>query len=265
MNKIKIVNDKIEFDSLDDSIEISFKENNHNCLANTIKLIIKMDTELDIEYNIEESSKLDCFINIQSDVNVNIYEHVAGNDLNIQYRYYLEENSNCKVYKTSHLNGTKEYTIVNLNGENSKIKRVIKTISNYSEQYDMMIYHNAKNTESNCINHGVNIGDGNLSFNVSSFVPKDITRCIVDQNNRIINLTDKECIIKPNMYIDCYDVVANHSAFVGSFNDDEMFYLQSRGIPYEDALKLLIHGFLISNLPDRKKEDFAHVIDQYWR
>ena len=56
----------------------------------------------------------------------------------------------------------------------------------------MMVYHNAKNTVSDLINHGVNINNGSLTFNVSSFVPKNNSGCVVDQNNRIINLTDNE-------------------------------------------------------------------------
>ncbi len=265
MNRIKIVNDKIELLECDHSLEVSLKEKNDNYLVNSIKLIINKDTELDIEYDIVISSKLDLFINVKKDVNVSIYEHTIGDYLKIQYKYYLEENSICNIYKTSNLKGTKEYTIVNLNGNNSNVKRVIKTVSSGAEQYDMMVYHNAKNTVSNLINEGVNIDNGNLSFNVSSFVSKDNSGCTVDQNNRIINLTNNECLIKPNMYIDCFDVTANHSAFVGAFKDIELFYLQSRSIPYQEALKLLINGFLISNLPSKMQDDFKVVAEQYWR
>ena len=265
MNKIKIVDDKIQLSDIDNTVELSFKEKKESYLVNVIKIIIHKDTELDINYDICESSKLDIFVNIKKGVTAKIYENTSGENLKIQYKYYLEENSDCEVYKTSHLKETKEYTIINLNGEHSKIKRVIKTISKGKEQYDMMVYHNAKNTVSDFINNGVNIENGELTFNVSSFVSKDNTGCTVEQNNRIINLTSNTCMIQPNMYIDCYDVDANHSAFVGAFKENEMFYLQSRGIPYEETLKLLINGFLVSNLPDRKKDDLKDIINHYWR
>ena len=265
MNKIRIVNDKIDFMEIDDSIEISFKEKNDNYLVNVIKIIIHKNTELDIDYKILEDSKLDLFINVKREANAKIYEHANGEHLKVQYKYYLEENSLCDIYKTSNLKGTKEYTIINLNGKSSNVKRVIKTVSTRNEQYDMMVYHNAKETVSNLINQGVNLDNGSLTFNVSSFVPKDNAGCVVDQNNRIINLTQNECMIKPNMYIDCFDVTANHSAFVGAFKDMELFYLQSRGIPKEVALKLLINGFLISNLPLAMQDDFKDVSEKYWR
>lgn len=265
MNKIVLVNDTIDSQEIDDSIEMSLKKKNDNYLVNAVKLIIKKDTELDITYNIKEESKLDVFINIKNGVKAKIYEHANGKFLKIQYRYYLEDNSEVEIYKTSKLEGTKEYSIVNLNGICSNVKRVIKTLSCSNEQYDMLIYHNAQKTISNLINNGVNIDSGKLNFNVSTFVPENNNGCTAIQNNRIINLTNNECIIKPNMYIDCYDVVANHSAFVGNFKDNELFYLQSRGIPYDDALKLLISGFLFANLPDNLKDDFQEFINKYWR
>lgn len=264
MNKIKVVNDKIEFQYLDGSMTCSFKEKKEDYLVNAIKLIIHEDTTLDIDYDILEPTKLDIFINIKENVKLTIVERVRGDYLKIQYRYYLEKDSDVNISKTSLLQGTKEYTIVNLNGENSKIHRIIKTVSKKEEQYDMMIYHNAKKTESKLINHGVNLDNGQLNFHVSSFVPEQNDGCTVEQNNRIVNLTEQECVIKPNMYIDCFDVTANHSAFVGTFKDFEMFYLQSRGIPYEDALKLLINGFLAAELPLEQQTDFEEIMNQYW-
>ena len=265
MNKIRIVNDVIKLKDVDNSITVSLKEKNDNYLVNVVKIIINEDTDLDIDYDIKESSKLDLFINVKKDVSVNIYEHTKGDFLKVQYKYYLEENSVCNNYKTSNLIGCKEYTIINLNGENSSMKRVLKTVSKYQEQYDMMVYHNSKNTKSDLINQGVNIDNGNLAFNVSSFVPENNINCVVEQNNRIVNLTSNECMIKPNMYIDCFDVTANHSAFIGDFKDSELFYLQSRGIPYEDSVKLLIDGFLSSHIPENMQDDFKETIEKYWR
>lgn len=265
MNKIRIENDQVVECKLDDTAEFSINKKSDAYCVKTVKLIVHEDTDLDIEYDIKEDTKLDFFINIKENAHLTLREHCKGKYLKVQYRYYLEKNSQGEIYKTSSLQGTKEYTIVNLNGENSNIKRVIKTISVLEEQYDMMIYHNAKNTNSDMINHGVNIEQGKLTFNVSSFVPENKIGCVVNQNNRIINLNDKECMIKPNMYIDCFDVTANHSAFVGAFKDYELFYLQSRGIPYDETLKLLMKGFLKSYLPIEQQSNFEEIINQYWR
>lgn len=261
MNKIKIVDSKIE-KTINKAIDCEFIAKSDKFLVDSLKLKIKEDTDLEI--NIEDN-KIDIFINVLEGVKVRICEYIDSSNAKVQYKYYLESNSNVEVKKINNTNSIKEYDIVNLNGENASFKRVLKTISKSDEKYDMLIYHNAKNTRSDLINHGVNILDGNLTFNVSTFVPEGISGCYANQSNRIINLTDNKCKISPNMYIDCFDVIANHSAFIGTFKEEELFYLQSRGIPHKDATELLIKGFLTSELEEGQMEKYKEILNKYWR
>lgn len=265
MNKIKIVDGKLEQEIIDKAIECELLEKNDDFLVDSLKIKIKKDTDLELEINTKEDSKIDVFINVLDNAKVNIYEYVDSTYIKIQYKYYLEENSSVEIKKINNVESLKEYDIVNLNGENSSFKRILKTISKSDEKYDMLIYHNAKNTRSDLINHGVNILNGNLTFNVSTFVPEKIIGCFANQTNRIINLTDNKCQINPNMYIDCFDVIANHSAFIGTFKDEELFYLQSRGIPTSEATKLLVRGFLISDLEETQQERYKEILNKYWR
>ena len=214
---------------------------------------------------VEKRSVSLLFVEVLSNVNVNMYECIDGNELKIQYKYNIDKYSNINIIKINNVKTIKEYDVFNLNGKSAKVKRVLKTISNGPAKYDMLVYHNAKNTSSDLINHGVNVDNGKLIFNVSSFISKDMNDSYLNQSNRIINMTNNECKINPNMYIDCYDVTANHSAFIGGFKDDELFYLESRGIPEETATKLLIRGFLTSYLSDNQKEKYNKIIDKYWR
>lgn len=45
--------------------------------------------------------------------------------------------------------------------------------------------------------------------------------------------------------IDCYDVISNHSAYIGKFSLEKVFYLESRGFSKKIAYQLLLKGFLI--------------------
>jgi Fe-S cluster assembly protein SufD len=93
-----------------------------------------------------------------------------------------------------------------------------------------------------------------------------INGCVANQHNRIINLTNNTCEIKPNLYIDSFDIEAAHSALIGKFSDEEMFYIQSRGIDYNNALKLLVNGFLTSDINNKKIiNDINKCIDKFWR
>ena len=63
-------------------------------------------------------------------------------------------------------------------------------------------------------------------------------------------MTENKCIIKPNLFIDEEDVVANHSALIGTFSSDEIFYLMSRGISKEESFNLLLLTEISILFPD---------------
>lgn len=266
MNKIKVVDDNLEVASVSQNIKIEYFKK--ECLfgINEVKINIEKDSNLEIEVNLEENTKLNFNINVLENVKLNLSILTKGNCGKIQYKYNLLENSCCNVLKFQNVESSKEMIIVNLNGINATFDYNFKTISKNKETYDYHIFHNYINTVSNIKNNGVCIMDGSIIYQVSSFVPENIKNCTVNQNNRIINLTNNKSEIKPNLYIDCNDVSANHSALIGKFSDEEMFYIQSRGIDYNIALKLLITGFLTSDVGDKKiLKQILKNIQKYWR
>jgi len=47
----------------------------------------------------------------------------------------------------------------------------------------------------------------------------------------------------PNLEIEANDVKCSHASTVGPIDDDQLYYLESRGVPPEDAERLIILGF----------------------
>lgn len=266
MNKIIVVNDKIKNISISKSIDLNFVKKESEFGINRLIINIKRNTSLNLEINSNKIAKLDILINVLKDKKLNLNIITKGKELKIQYKYELGQNSVCNINKFNDVKNIKEMIITNLNAENSKINYNFKTISTSYEKYDYMIYHNTSKTISNIKNNGINIKEGTIIYNVSTFIPKNVKETSANQYNRIINLTDNKCIIKPNLYIDSYDVEANHSALIGNFSDDEMFYLNSRGIDNKNATKLLIKGFLLSGVNVKETRNVINkTINKYWR
>ena len=162
----------------------------------------------------------DGVFNINKDETLEIYHYVVDKSVNIK---------------------------INLNGENAKVVYHLSIISNNDNVCKIDVSHMSSNTESKIICHGVNTGDKKLEFNVTGLVPKEMDKCICNQENQIINLKDGESVIKPNLLIRNYDTFSNHADYIGEFSKDKMFYLESRGISEEDAIRLLMKGLLLGD------------------
>lgn len=265
MNKIKIVDDVLEVVTLNSDIELEEIPKNEFFEVTTMILKVKKDTDLLLEYSTRVATKLNIKIEVEKDIRFNIIEYRYGKNFKVQYSYNLYEDSFTNIYKFYDVKGIKEMNMIYLLEENAKINYYFNTISNGCEKYNMTIYHQAKNTTSNIINNGVNILKGNLTFNISSFVTEKSINCDVMQESRIINLTNNKCQINPNLFIDEYDVNASHSAHIGTFDKEEMFYLNSRGIDNKNAQKLLVTGLLIKDMPNFLISKIKRNINKYWR
>lgn len=263
MNKIKVIGEQVLFEESDDLIEVTLSDKLD--IFDIIKLNIDVleNTDIQIYYENENDSKLDVVVTLKDDVCCNIYELKRENNIKIQYKYYVGARSNLNVHKFYDCNVVKELDVIELNGEYASIDYKIHTISKNTQKYDLVVYHNSRCTKSNIISKGVNIDEGSLSFNVTGNVYNGIVNCELNQNSRIITMNENNCSINPNLLIEENDVVANHAALIGKFNEQEIFYIMSRGIKREDAIKLLTKGFLKDDT--LFLEDIQNIIDMYWR
>ena len=249
MNRIIISNNQFDLKN----IEYKYKED----LINKLKLKIIKNTKL--ELIIDKEIKLDVSIELLDNVKLDLVV-IKKEKTKILTKYKLNKNSILNITEISDSDIINERNIIDLNGINSKINFILKTVCKNNEKYDIVINHNNKNTTSDIITNGVNIS-GNLYFTVTSYVSNGNKNCAVNQQNRIINLTDKECLIRPNLLIDEVDVIANHSALIGSFKDEELFYMQRLGIDKTMANKLLIEGFIKNKI----NKTLANHFKKYWR
>lgn len=87
-------------------------------------------------------------------------------------------------------------------------------------------------------------GESRSVFNGKIFVRPDAQRTDARQQSRSLLLSsDAEADTKPELQIDADDVKCSHGAAVGPLNPDEVFYLESRGIPRQTALNMLSFAF----------------------
>ena len=172
--------------------------------------------------------------------------------------YNLEENSKLVIYQYGF--DINNEVLINLNGAFAEVEYHYSVINYKNHKYNILVKHNNVSTISNIYNHGLNILNNSLDFNVTGQVIKKADKSICNQENQIINLENGNSTILPNLLIDNYDVISNHSAYIGKFKDELLFYLMSRGISKKKSYDLLIKSFLVNGLT--KNEDISKLEEE---
>ena len=136
---------------------------------------------------------------------------------------------------------------INLNDEYSEVEYHYSSKNINNNSFKITINHNKPNTCGNVYNHIINASNNDFILDVTSKVNKDCYKCICNQDNQIINLSNGKGKILPNLLIDNYDVQSSHSAYIGEFKKDNLYYLMSRGISEKKSINLLMENFLINS------------------
>lgn len=169
--------------------------------------------------------------------------YVLDNNEKNEYKYNICEDT--IIYHFS-INSSSNVE-VNLVTEGVTLYYYYNNINYDDNEFKIKVNHLKSNTHSEIFNHGVNVLTNKLTYYVDGFVPKNSSKCICNQDNQIINMADGKSTILPILLIDNYDVLSNHSAYIGKFRDEELFYLMSRGISRNESNRLLLNGFLINS------------------
>lgn len=107
------------------------------------------------------------------------------------------------------------------------------------------IRHRVPYCLSNEIFNGIVAGNSNARFYGKIVVAPDAQKTEAYQSNHNIVLSDNaHAEAKPQLEIYADDVKCSHGATVGQLNEDEQFYMRSRGIPEDEAKVLQMISFI---------------------
>ena len=107
------------------------------------------------------------------------------------------------------------------------------------------IYHLASNTTSKIISKSVSKGSGVTTFRGLMHVAKNAANVKSHVSCDALLLDeDAKTNTFPYNQINRNDAIISHEAKVGKISDDEIFYLMSRGISEDDAVAMIVLGFI---------------------
>ena len=171
---------------------------------------------------------IDCYCKINITLSKDIISKlviISNNDYDINLK--LDNSSNLIV------NSINKDNNVNVNiflKEGSTITYNHSTLSLSDSINNFNIHHLENNSISNINNNGINRNNGKLYFNIDGVINSSLHNITCNQKSKIINYNNGNSKIIPNLIINSNDIIANHSAYIGKIEDEEKFYLKTRGI-----------------------------------
>lgn len=190
--------------------------------------------EVNIDYAIDGGQVKVLILNdFMGDVLINDSGYVKNHGkLEITYidlnKFNYNQVSHVDVYQDSILNITSKYLAIN--------NKVIK----------MDYINREKYSEINIDNSCVALDNSDFLLECIGKIEKGAKASKNHQKSRCLIIDKpKRSNIQPILLIDENDVEASHSLSSGTIDQDVLYYLNSRGISYKQAMILLIHSYLL--------------------
>lgn len=163
------------------------------------------------------------FVNQQANSHISAVTLTKGGDFTRDdfVANLTEANASCKTSGYYHLNNAIQFV-----------------------DHHVDINHLAKNTQSDMLYKGVLNQRATAVFNGKLYVAPNAQKIVAYQANHNLLLSkEAEVYSKPELEIYADDVKCKHGATTGQIDQDALFYLRARGIPYKEAMEILLEGF----------------------
>ncbi len=199
-------------------------------------------------------------------------EHNRATQLTNTYSHQMQNSNVSSNYITLHGGRVRNNVYVNLAGEGAHNNSLGLYLVDDTQHVDNFTYvnHLVPNCTSNQLFKGILDENSTAAFSGKIHVWKDAQNTQAYQRNNNILLTDTAKMnTRPQLEIYADDVKCSHGATVGQLDNDALFYLRSRGIPYKESMHLLMYAFAHAVLSEIKlqplRERVIELVDKRLR
>lgn len=218
-----------------------------------VKIEGKKDIEITVNVEVRNDSKFTCLVINKNEATVRINDiYTIGSDCLVQVAYSLLNNKPIELS-----------SVFDLNGQGSDLHVLTASVSAVKKQFNQICNHNASNTTANIDNYGVVLGNGNCQMVVKNRINKGYKNCQTHQTSRLLTFGETSIgKILPILYIDDNEVAASHACTIGQPDEQQLYYLQSRGLTRKQAVQLITVGYLMPITKVIDNEDINNLLKE---
>lgn len=207
--------------------------------------------------SIVHNGAVEVFVKAGAKVRYATVHQFEANVTDISYRRAVVDNDGTMEWIVGEMNSgdtaSDTFTVLQGNGSTSDSKVIAVGSGSQRLNYTTQARHHGKNSASQMITRAVMREQATAIINGITKIEKGATKSDGQQTEKVLMLSPKaRGDANPILLIDEDDVTAGHAASVGQVNQEQIYYLMSRGISRETAESLIIYGFLapvVSQIP----------------
>jgi len=226
-------------------VEINFNKN----YSGTLNLLV----------NVKDNKKINIILNENSNVKIIV---ITFGEFSYTLNIDIKDDSYLDLYTADYISKDASINkVINLKGINSSYKgyEYLACINNKLNG-NFIVNHLNKSTSANGKFIYLVNKDGYINRNVESVITKGMIDSNSSENIKGVIL-DKTSRIdaKPVLKIDFDDVHATHGCAIGTIDSNEIYYLMSRGLTKDDALRIICKSLINPIYREIKDEEFLNA------
>jgi len=253
-----------------DPVKVTIEDDNNESLNivveenSSVKIILEIASE-EVEKN---NYKLNLLAKQNSQVKYLLVSELESKDALLEHYFTAERDAKMDLiggFVSDVINAKMHVDLVG-QGAEVKMRAVAVSSDDNKQNIDVLIVHKAPDTFGDMTNIGIANKNGKIILNGVEKIEKGMKRANAFQTLKGIITSDSAIVeVNPILLIDEFDVQAGHGATIGKIEEDQLYYLQSRGLTKAESEKLIVNGFLkpiIDEIDDEPlKERFVNLVN----
>jgi Fe-S cluster assembly protein SufD len=204
-------------------------------------------------------------VEVAADENANVQYGSLQNLSEETYHYSLKRGSADDHATINWIEGnigsrlTKSSVEMLLEGEGSETKIVGAFFGHNDQHFDIAsrVWHENEHTTADLVTRGVLDDVARSVYEGVQFVREQAWQTSSYQRENTLMLSDEsEADASPKLIINNHDTEASHAATVGQVDQQELFYMTSRGVSEREGKNMLVEGFFVPVLEEIAVSEF---------
>lgn len=216
-------------------------------LTESSRIVCEKGVQASLIVLLEQKMDVDLSMEIKENAALTVFFRNASEDLTVREKTKVAENGSVRIAYCE-LEGKKLWrtSFCALEGRNARASYISGSLVEDDKHMEIVCDHLCGDSESHMETYAVMVNDSSYYVCANGRIENGSHRSVTHQTSRVLTFADRQrANIIPKLEIEDNDVEASHATSIGQLDENQLYYLMSRGIQKEEALRLIALGYLM--------------------